>query len=71
MLFGNRASYNLNSRRKLKGNERYQIIHLTLIIILIIILIYTLKNRRLKITELEKARFIKMNELKVSQIELF
>ena len=32
---------------------------------------YTLKNQRLKITQLEKARFIKENELKLSQIDLF
>ena len=32
---------------------------------------YTLKNQRLKITQLQKARFIKVNELKLSQIELF
>ena len=31
----------------------------------------TLKNQRLKITQLEKARFIKENELKLSQTELF
>ena len=34
-------------------------------------LIYTLKNQRLKITQLEKARFIKVNELKLTQVELF
>ena len=32
---------------------------------------YTLKNQRLKITQLEKARFIKMNELKSFEVELF
>ena len=31
----------------------------------------TLKKQRLKITELEKVRFIKVNELKLIQIELF
>ena len=38
--------------------------------LLIYLFIYTLKNQRLKITQLEKARFIKVNELKLSQIEL-
>ena len=33
--------------------------------------IYTLKNQRLKVTQFDKARFIKVNELKLSQIELF
>ena len=28
-------------------------------------------KRRLKITQLEKARFIKVNELKLTEIELF
>ena len=32
---------------------------------------YTLKKQRLKIIELEKVRFIKVNELKVTQVELF
>ena len=32
---------------------------------------YTLKKTRLKITQLEKARFIKVNELKLTQVELF
>ena len=32
---------------------------------------YTLKKQRLKITQLEKARFIKVNELKFTQVELF
>ena len=31
----------------------------------------TLNNQRLKITQFEKAHFIKVNELKLSQIELF
>ena len=30
---------------------------------------YTLKKQRLKITQLEKVRFIKMNELKLTQVE--
>ena len=34
-------------------------------------LTYTLKNQTLKITQLEKAHFIKVNEPKLSQIELF
>ena len=34
-------------------------------------LMYILKNKRLKLSQLEKARFIKVNELKLSQIELF
>ena len=29
------------------------------------------KKQRLKITELEKVRFIKVNELKLTQVELF
>ena len=33
--------------------------------------IYTLKNQRLKTIQLEKARFIKVNEQKLSQIELY
>ena len=33
--------------------------------------VYTLKNQRLKITQLEKARFIKVNELKLTEVELF
>ena len=33
--------------------------------------LYTLKNQRLKITLLKKASFIKVNELKLSQVELF
>ena len=33
--------------------------------------IYTLKRQRLKITHLEKVRFIKVNELKLTQVELF
>ena len=32
---------------------------------------YTLKNKRLKITQLEKAHFIKVNELKLTEVELF
>ena len=32
---------------------------------------YTIKNQRLKITQLEKARFNKINELKLTEIELF
>ena len=31
----------------------------------------TLKNQRLKVTQLEKTRFIKVNELKLSEVELF
>ena len=31
---------------------------------------YTLKNQKLKITQLEKARFIKVNELKLTEVEL-
>ena len=31
---------------------------------------YTLKKRRLKITQLEKERFIKVNELKLTEVEL-
>ena len=31
---------------------------------------YMLKKRRLKITQLEKGRFIKVNELKLTQVEL-
>ena len=33
--------------------------------------IYMLKKQRLKITQLEKLRFIKVNELKLTQVELF
>ena len=32
---------------------------------------YTLKNQRLKITQLDKERFIKVNELKLFEVELF
>ena len=32
---------------------------------------YTLKIQRLKMTQLEKARFIKVNELKLTEVELF
>ena len=32
---------------------------------------YTLKKQRLKITKLEKTRFIKVNELKLTEVELF
>ena len=32
---------------------------------------YALKNQRLKVTQLEKARFIKVNELKLYEGELF
>ena len=32
---------------------------------------YTLKNLRLKITQLEKVHFIKVNDLKLTQDELF
>ena len=32
---------------------------------------YTLKNQRLKITQFEKKRFIEVNELKLSEVELF
>ena len=32
---------------------------------------YMLKKQRLKITQLEKVRFIKVNELKLTQVELF
>ena len=32
--------------------------------------LYTLKNQRLKITQLEEARFIKVNELKLTEVEL-
>ena len=31
----------------------------------------TFKKRRLKLTQLEKVRFIEMNELKITQFELF
>ena len=31
----------------------------------------TLKHQRLKITQLEKAHFIKENELKLTEVELF
>ena len=30
-----------------------------------------LENQRLKVTQLEKARFMKVNEIKLCQIELF
>ena len=33
--------------------------------------LYTLKNQSLKITQLEKVHFIKVNELKLTQDELF
>ena len=33
--------------------------------------LYTLKKQRIKITQLEKVRFIKVNELKLTQVELF
>ena len=33
--------------------------------------LYTLKNQRFKITHLEKAHFIKMNDLKLTEVELF
>ena len=32
---------------------------------------YTLKNQRLKITQLEKAHLVKGNELKLTEVELF
>ena len=32
---------------------------------------YTLKNQRLKITQLEKAHFIIVNDLKLTDVELF
>ena len=32
---------------------------------------YNLKNQRLKITQLEKERFIKLNDLKLIQVESF
>ena len=32
---------------------------------------YTLENQRLKITQLEKASFIKVNELELTEVELF
>ena len=32
---------------------------------------YMLKKQRLKVTQLEKVRFIKVNELKLTQVELF
>ena len=32
---------------------------------------YTLKNKRLEITQLEKARFIEVNELKLTEVGLF
>ena len=32
---------------------------------------YTHKNQRLKITQLEKAHFIKVNELKLTEVKLF
>ena len=32
---------------------------------------YTLKSQKLKITQLEKAHFIKVNELKLTENELF
>ena len=32
---------------------------------------YTLKKQRLKITQLEKVGFIKVNELKLTQAEIF
>ena len=33
--------------------------------------LFTLKKTRLKITQLEKVRFIKVNELKLTQVESF
>ena len=33
--------------------------------------LYTLKNQRLKIAQLEKAHFIKVNELKLTEVEIF
>ena len=33
--------------------------------------IYTLKNERMKTAELEKMGFIKVNELKLTEVELF
>ena len=33
-------------------------------------IIYTLKKQRMKITQLEKMRFIKVNELKLTHVEL-
>ena len=33
--------------------------------------LYALKKQRLKITQLEKVRFIKVNELKLTEVELF
>ena len=33
--------------------------------------LYTLKKQRLKITQLEKVRLIKVNEIKLTQVELF
>ena len=35
------------------------------------VLPHTLKKTRLKITQLEKLHFIKVNELKLTQVELF
>ena len=34
-------------------------------------ILYTLKNQRLKITQLEKAPFIKVNEINLTKVELF
>ena len=36
-----------------------------------ILYISTLKKRRLKITQFENVRFIKVNELKLTQVEIF
>ena len=33
--------------------------------------VYTLKKQKLKITQLEKVPFIKVNELKLTEVELF
>ena len=32
---------------------------------------YMLKRQRVKVTQLEKVRFIKVNELKLTHVELF
>ena len=63
-----------NDLRVFQLSEMFYLLHTHVrasIKISINIATYTLKNQRLKKTQLEKARFIKVNELKVYKIELF
>ena len=64
--------FNVYSISKIMKNEKFVCCNYKSTISYIFsILLHTLRKQRLKVTQLEKARFIKVNELKLTQVELF